>query len=37
MQPIAALSTTEAKYIAATKGEKEARWLNGLIIELRVP
>jgi len=30
LQSIAALSTTEAEYIAATEGVKEATWLRGL-------
>ena len=36
LQAIAALSTTEAEYIAATEGMKEAIWLRGLIRELRL-
>ena len=31
LQAIAALSTTEAAYIAATNGMKKAIWLRGLI------
>ena len=31
------MSTTEAEYIAATEGVKEATWLRGLVIELGVP
>ncbi|PHU03574.1 Retrovirus-related Pol polyprotein from transposon TNT 1-94 [Capsicum chinense] len=34
LQSIAALSTTEAEYVAATEGVKEATWLRGLILEL---
>jgi len=34
LQAIAALSTTEAEYIAATEGMKEAIWLRGLASEL---
>jgi len=34
LQAIAALSTTEAEYIAATEGMKEAIWLRGLVSEL---
>ena len=37
LQSIAALSTTEAEYIAATEGVKEATWLRGLAIELGIP
>ncbi len=37
LQSIAALSTTEAEYIAATEGVKEAIWLRGLVMELGVP
>jgi len=36
-QSIAALSTTEAEYIAATEGVKKATWLRGLVTELGVP
>ena len=36
LQSISSLSTTKAKYVAATKGIKEATWLWGLIIELAV-
>nr|GMC53250.1 Retrovirus-related Pol polyprotein from transposon TNT 1-94 [Ipomoea batatas] len=36
LQFIAALSTTEAEYIATTKGVKEATWLRGLVMELGV-
>ena len=36
LQSIAALSTTEAEYIAATEGVKEARWLRGLVNELGI-
>nr|CAD1837441.1 unnamed protein product [Ananas comosus var. bracteatus] len=34
LQPIVALSTTEAEYIAMTEGVKEAMWLRGLFGEL---
>jgi hypothetical protein len=34
LQSIAALSTTEAEYISATEGVKEAIWLRGLVNEL---
>ena len=34
LQSIAALSTIEAEYVAATEGVKEATWLRGLITEL---
>nr|GMC75148.1 Retrovirus-related Pol polyprotein from transposon TNT 1-94 [Ipomoea batatas] len=34
LQSIAALSTTEAEYIAATEGVKEATWLWGLLWNL---
>ena len=33
LQPVVALSTMEAEYIAATEGVKEALWLQGLIGE----
>nr|GMD85028.1 Retrovirus-related Pol polyprotein from transposon TNT 1-94 [Ipomoea batatas] len=36
LQSIAALSTTEAEYIAATEGVKETTWLRGLVMELGV-
>nr|GME18641.1 Retrovirus-related Pol polyprotein from transposon TNT 1-94 [Ipomoea batatas] len=36
LQSIAALSTTEAEYIAATEDVKEATWLRGLVMELGV-
>lgn len=36
LQSIAALSTTEAEYIAATEGVKEAIWLRGLLNELGI-
>nr|GMD09354.1 Retrovirus-related Pol polyprotein from transposon TNT 1-94 [Ipomoea batatas] len=35
-QSIVELSTTEAEYIAATEGVKEATWLRGLVMELGV-
>jgi len=34
LQSIVALSTTEAEYISATEGMKEAIWLRGLVNEL---
>jgi hypothetical protein len=34
LQSINALSTTEAKYVSATEGVKEALWLRGLVNEL---
>ena len=34
LQAIAVLSTTEAEYIVATEGMKEAIWLRGLVSEL---
>ena len=37
MQSIAALSTTEAEYVAATEGIKEATWLRGLVMDLGIP
>ncbi|XP_060670432.1 secreted RxLR effector protein 161-like [Ziziphus jujuba] len=36
LQPVVALSTTEAEYIAATEVAKEAIWLKGLLMELKV-
>ena len=36
LQPVVALSTTEAEYIAATEGVKESLWLKGLIGELGI-
>ena len=36
MQSVTTLSTTEAEYIAASEGVKEATWLRGLVIELGV-
>ncbi|KAL5538348.1 hypothetical protein UlMin_042297 [Ulmus minor] len=36
LQPIVALSTTEAEYIAATKAIKEALWLQGILQELKL-
>ncbi|KAL5555658.1 hypothetical protein UlMin_037894 [Ulmus minor] len=35
LQPIVALSTTEAEYIDATEAIKEALWLQGLLQELK--
>jgi hypothetical protein len=37
LQSITALSTTEAEYVSATEGVKEAIWMQGLISELGVP
>ena len=34
LQPIVALSTTKAEYIATTEGIKKALWLKGLVDEL---
>ncbi|KAL5538478.1 hypothetical protein UlMin_035497 [Ulmus minor] len=36
LQPIVALSTIEAEYIAVTEAIKEAIWLQGLLLELKV-
>lgn len=36
LQPVVALSTTEAGYMALTEGFKEAIWLQGLLGELKV-
>ena len=36
LQPVVALSTTEAEFIAATEAVKEALWLQGIIGELGV-
>jgi len=36
LQSIVALSTTKAKYVAATEGVKEATWLRGLVTKLGV-
>ena len=37
LQSVTALSTTEAEYVSATEGVKEAIWMQGLISELGVP
>lgn len=37
LQPIVALSTTEAKYMALTEAAKEGIWLKGLISDLGFP
>jgi hypothetical protein len=37
LQSVTALSTIEAEYVLATKGVKEAIWMQGLISELGVP
>jgi hypothetical protein len=37
LQSVTALSTTEAEYVSATEGVKEATWMQGLISELGVP
>ena len=36
LQPVVALSTTEAEFMAATDCIKEALWLQGLLMELGV-
>jgi len=36
LQPIVALSTTEAEYMAITEAMKEAIWLQGLLDDLRI-
>ena len=36
IQSTVAMSTTEAKYIAAAKAAKEALWLTGLVMELGI-
>ena len=36
LQSVTALSTTEAEYMAASEGVKEATWLRGLVMELGV-
>lgn len=36
LQPVVALSTTEAEYIALTEAVKEALWIKGLLDELGV-
>ena len=35
VQDVVALSTTEAEYIAVAESFKEAKWLNGLVSEMR--
>jgi hypothetical protein len=37
LQSVTALSTTEAEYVSATEGVKEAIWMQGFISELGVP
>jgi hypothetical protein len=37
LQFVTALSTTEAEYVSATEGVKEAIWMRGLISKLGVP
>jgi len=37
LQSIAAISTIEVKYVAATESVKEAIWLRGLVTEFGVP
>lgn len=34
LQPMVALSTTEAEYVATTKATKNALWLEGLLNEI---
>ena len=34
MQPVVALSTTEAEYIIVAEAYKESVWLKGLFVEL---
>ena len=34
LQPVVALSTTEAEYIALAEAVKEAKWLSGIVSEL---
>ena len=36
LQPVVALSTTEAEYVALTEATKEALWLQGLVGELGI-
>ncbi|XP_073289130.1 secreted RxLR effector protein 161-like [Primulina huaijiensis] len=36
LQPVVALSTTEAEYIALTEGIKEAIWLKGILEEFGI-
>lgn len=36
LQPMVALSTTKAEYIAATEGIKEGIWLQGMLKELNL-
>ena len=36
LQSVVALSSTEAEYIAATEAAKEAMWIKGLLMELKL-
>lgn len=36
LQPVVALSTTEAEYIALTEAVKEAIWIRGLLEDMRI-